>query len=130
MKVLVVDDEEYFVAYLKSMLSRQGYDVTTAISAAEAISLAQRGRFDLVVADLIMPKLSGWDLAGMLHDSSPGLPLVIMSGYSLNEIRNRGIDIPCKHISYWFKSSNVMDLIVVIKALVQPDNCPSLVVDP
>ena len=81
--VLVVEDEAGIRLALSRALTREGYDVLTAANGAEALRLtAERGEVDVVVTDLTMPEMTGKQLVGRLEAERPGLPIVLMSGYS------------------------------------------------
>ena len=71
-----------------------GYDVTTAAHGQEALELFLREPHDLVLTDLMMPGMSGWELAAHLRAADPRLPVVILTGFGANleeEARHRGI---------------------------------------
>ncbi|MBC7293979.1 MAG: response regulator [Thermoleophilia bacterium] len=83
-RVLVVEDEESVRAYVARVLTRAGYEV---VEAAKAGQVAQVNALwptgpDLLVTDLVMPGLSGLELAREMRRRFPGLPVVFMSGYS------------------------------------------------
>jgi two-component system, OmpR family, alkaline phosphatase synthesis response regulator PhoP len=61
-KIIVVDDEEDIVQMLRYNLQKEGYDVTTALNGAEALRLAQQQRFDLVLLDVMMPEIDGFEV--------------------------------------------------------------------
>ena len=62
MRVLIVDDEPSFVAILEALLLEQYHEVISANSAEEAIEILKRVKFDIMISDIKMPGLSGWDL--------------------------------------------------------------------
>ena len=82
--ILFVDDEEALAGPGKKLLERLGYVVTTKTSPLEAIAAVrdQPGEFDLVVTDLTMPGMDGAKLGAQLLQMQPGLPIIIMTGYS------------------------------------------------
>ena len=79
--VLVVDDEEAVRTIVCRMLERHGYRTVAAADAdsAEAV-LAEQGDVDLLLTDVVMPGMSGWELVGRLHARNPGLRAIYMSG--------------------------------------------------
>jgi CheY-like chemotaxis protein len=82
-RVLLVDDEALVRASTAHMLTDLGYDVIEADTAEEAlIILASEQRFDLVVTDHLMPGMTGVDLAHVIRDQQPDLPVLIVSGYA------------------------------------------------
>lgn len=82
-RVLVVDDSPHIREMLEHLLSRAGYDVTTADSAPAALKTALGGRFDLIISDIGMPGTSGYNLARDLRSSAEyrGVPMLAMTGY-------------------------------------------------
>lgn len=80
--VLVVEDEDAVREIARRILLRNGYDVVTAATPAEALALASElARPTLVVSDVVMPGMSGPDLLGQLRMRWPDLPGLLMSGY-------------------------------------------------
>ena len=81
--VLLVEDENGIRLALLRALSREGYDAIGAANGAEAMCLlAERADIDLIVTDLTMPQMTGEQLAQRVEVERPGLPVVLMSGYS------------------------------------------------
>jgi CheY-like chemotaxis protein len=82
--ILLVEDEPHVRELAAEMLSRQGYRVIVAADGAEALRLARElnGRFDLLVTDVVMPRLNGPELAGKLKESVPNLKILYVSGYT------------------------------------------------
>jgi two-component system, cell cycle sensor histidine kinase and response regulator CckA len=81
--VLVVEDEPDVRELVRRMLELEGYAVVTAASGAEALRLfEQGGPIDVLVTDIVMPGLSGRDLAMELRSRAPGLRIVLMSGFA------------------------------------------------
>ena len=79
---------------MEETLRRGGYAVAAAASAEEALALfAQDGGFALVVTDVIMPGLSGVQLAARLREGAPGLPIIFCSGYPGDLIAAGGADL-------------------------------------
>jgi len=89
--VLVVEDEEAARQGLREILGMLGYRVATAQSAEEALPLAEAGGFDVLLTDLLLPGVSGMELARILRERRPGLRVVMMSGYAGDEAMRRAI---------------------------------------
>jgi PAS domain S-box-containing protein len=83
-RVLVVDDEEALVAVASEVLTRIGYEPVGCADGAAALAAfeAAAGRIDAVVADEVMPGLTGTQLALALRKRRPDLPIVLVSGYT------------------------------------------------
>ncbi|HEV2829501.1 MAG TPA: response regulator [Pyrinomonadaceae bacterium] len=90
---LVVDDVSDVTEMLSVLMTHAGYDVSTASSAQEAIALAREHHFDLVISDIGMPEMNGYELAQALR-SLPGydaVPMVAVTGYSMFDDRSRSL---------------------------------------
>jgi two-component system cell cycle sensor histidine kinase/response regulator CckA len=93
--VLVVDDEPAVLQLVTRMIREGGYEALPAKHGQEAWSLlAQADRqIDLVVADVVMPRMTGTELAARIADKRPGLPLILMSGFSSEDLFRRGLEL-------------------------------------
>jgi CheY-like chemotaxis protein len=91
--ILLVDDEKSLRILGKRVLTEAGYNVLEASDGAMALRIAaeQVGEIDLVLTDVEMPTLGGRGMVDELHELSPGLRVLFMSGYTDNEILRRGI---------------------------------------
>jgi CheY-like chemotaxis protein len=78
--ILVVDDEEYIRTLAKEALEPEGHVVVTSGSAKEALQLCQQRSFDLLVTDLQMPAMTGFELMGALRDARINVPILVISG--------------------------------------------------
>jgi CheY-like chemotaxis protein len=81
-KILVVEDNQLTRITLDRFLRSQGYEVELAEDGAQAISLLDRNEFDLVLSDVMMPNLNGWDLADHLNSVLPETPVLLMTAYA------------------------------------------------
>jgi len=88
---LVVDDDPNVCHTVGAMLAARGYLVEEARLPSEALQLASGGRdFDLLVTDVILPQMTGLELARRLSAQSPGLRVVYTSGYASGSIMAPG----------------------------------------
>lgn len=90
---LVVDDVSDVTEMLSVLMTHAGYEVSTASSAQEAIALARENQFDIVISDIGMPEMNGYELAEALRDL-PGyesVPMVAVTGYSMFDDRTRSL---------------------------------------
>jgi signal transduction histidine kinase len=88
--VLVVEDEPAVREITARILRRSGFAVLEAASGAEALTLAADRQFDLLLTDLVMPQVSGTELARRIHQMLPDVPVLFMSGYSQDVLGPRG----------------------------------------
>ena len=90
--VLVADDEAGVRKLAARILRTRGYSVLEAASGAEALVVARawHGQIHLLVTDVVMPEMSGWELARRLQDERPGLETLYISGYAENAVVQQG----------------------------------------
>jgi CheY-like chemotaxis protein len=93
-RVLVVEDEDAIRDLVAETLTAAGYAVRSAAGAAEALALAQAERFDLVLTDVVMPKLSGEQLAQALAAGPAPPKIVFMSGYAHDRLSSQSLAAP------------------------------------
>src|SRR5512139_1160764 len=81
-RILVVDDEPAIVTLLATVLRDKGWEVTEAGSGTEGIDLLERGQFDVILTDLVMPGDSGIDLLRAAKEIHPDVEVILMTGYA------------------------------------------------
>jgi two-component system, cell cycle sensor histidine kinase and response regulator CckA len=91
--VLLVEDEPSIMRMAKMMLKRLGYQVLAVGSPRQALNLAEQhaGAIDLLITDVVMPEMSGRNLANQIHDLYPRIKTLFMSGYTANVIAHNGV---------------------------------------
>ncbi len=85
-RILVVDDDRAIRDILSDVLSFMGFSVVVARSGNEGFDLFLKDRFDLVLTDLRMPGMDGWDLAFHVKDRAPNTPVVLITGQQKEEV--------------------------------------------
>ena len=92
--ILVVDDEPVVLETVRDGLTAYGYQVLTAGGGEEALQTAQahQGAIALALVDVIMPGMSGPEVAQRLHASRPDLKILFMSGFSTEVVVVHGLD--------------------------------------
>ena len=90
--VLLIEDDEAVREFAVEVLKSRGWRVVEAAGPSEALQIATEGGepFDVVVTDVVMPGLSGGELAERLEQLRPGLPVLFVSGYADDEVIGRG----------------------------------------
>jgi len=79
-RILAIDDQLYFRVFLEDLLDQEGFEVTTASSVDEALELAERERFDVILTDLAMPGTDGAELVRRLRERAPDPAIVVLTG--------------------------------------------------
>lgn len=117
--VLVAEDSITSRTLLKNILEFAGYRVKTAIDGAEALAVLETEAFDLVVSDVEMPRMSGFDLTARIRSDKrlAQLPVVLVTGLDSREDRERGVDVGAN--AYIVKSSfDQGNLLEVVRRLI------------
>src|SRR5581483_6965563 len=92
MKLLVVEDEARMADLLRKGLAEEGHTVTSAADGAEGLALAKAYEFDVIVLDVMMPKLSGYDLARRLRADKVRTPILMLTARDAVPDIVRGLD--------------------------------------
>jgi two-component system response regulator PilR (NtrC family) len=82
MRILIVDDEEVLRDVLDAVLRREGFDIVTAASGEEALSVLDTDEVDLVILDVMLPGISGIDTLRSMRISNPHLPVIVITAFS------------------------------------------------
>jgi two-component system KDP operon response regulator KdpE len=120
--VLVVDDEERILNFIRPKLRAAGYDVLTATSGAAALEQLQVEQLDLVVLDLIMPRMDGLEVLKRMRAFS-AVPVIILSARDADIDKIKGLELGAD--DYLVKPFNPDELVARIEAVrrrLQPDN--------
>jgi len=95
-RLLVIDDDVEILEILRDMLRLKGHRVTATDNGEEALQLLESEEFDLVMTDLGMPSVSGWDIAKRAKARDPLLPVILITGwgaqYEEDDLTNSGVD--------------------------------------
>jgi signal transduction histidine kinase len=95
-RVLIIDDEADVGAIMKDVLSRDGHDVVVCTDSESGLNRFQSESFDLVITDLGMPGVSGWEVARVVKHRQPSTPVAMVTGWGDRidpaEARARGVD--------------------------------------
>jgi two-component system, cell cycle sensor histidine kinase and response regulator CckA len=95
--VLVVDDEPMIRWFAARVLREEGFGIHEASDGEEALELIRAGitDVDVVLSDIVMPRMNGVQLLQSLSTSRPDLPVILMSGYGTAQLAELGIASPC-----------------------------------
>ncbi|MGH7509981.1 MAG: response regulator [Gemmatimonadales bacterium] len=109
--VLVVDDETAVRRFAMRVLEREGYAVVESVDGQEALDLIRRGvtALDVVVSDIVMPRLNGVELMQALASTHPDLPMILMSGYATAALTEMGIAVPCAILAKPFPAERLLE---------------------
>ena len=96
-KILYVEDNEENVYMLRRRLEKRGYDLIIAEDGAKGVEVAQREQPDLILMDLSLPVLSGWDAARQLKSTAGTgrIPIIALSAHALDGERQKALAAGC-----------------------------------
>jgi two-component system, OmpR family, response regulator len=114
-RLLVVDDEESLADLLVEALSFQGYDVTAARTGLEALDAVEAARPDLIVLDVNMPGLDGFEVVRRLRSGEEALPVIMLT--TSDDPKDIGASYSCGVNGYVLKPSRFEDLLALIRDL-------------
>ena len=94
-KILVVDDEPTIVRLMEFILARQGHEMIVAVNGEEALQKIQAEQPDLVLLDIMMPRIDGYEVAQRLRadPATATLPIIMLSAKAQEEDIRKGIDV-------------------------------------
>ena len=119
LRALVVDDAPDVTEMIAMFLKHAGYDAVMAYSAPEALEAVQRAHFDVIVSDIGMPGMNGYDLAVALRamPDYKTVPMVAVTGFSIYDDRGRAVESGFN--AHMTKPINPMTLLDLIKSLLE-----------
>ena len=115
-KILVVDDEVKIVRVVRAYLEKEGYQVVEANDGLEALELARREKPDLVVLDLMLPKLSGWDVCRALRQES-SVPILMLTARDEDTDKIVGLELGAD--DYLTKPFNPKEMVARVRAILR-----------
>lgn len=117
--ILVVEDEEHLATGIKFNLEAEGYEVTHAADGQTALTFVDSANppFDLVILDLMLPGMSGYQVCETLRETGYDMPVLMLSARTLAEDRTRGFDVGADQ--YLTKPFELDELLSRVKRLLQ-----------
>jgi DNA-binding response OmpR family regulator len=95
MNILVVEDEAKVASFIKKGLQQSGYEVDVAADGEEAYEEIQANSYDLILLDLMLPKISGFDLIPQIRQCRPAVPIIAVTARASVEDRVQGLNLGC-----------------------------------
>ena len=115
-KVLVVDDEKMIVKGIRFSLLQDGYEVDTAYDGAEALQKASENQYDIILLDVMLPKLSGLDVLQQIREFS-AVPVIMLTAKGEDMDKILGLDYGAD--DYITKPFNILEVTARIKAIIR-----------
>ena len=113
-KILVVEDDKRMADLIRRELADNDYDVTPAYDGQEGLKLAQAGNFDLILTDVMLPKLSGLDLCKILKNEDESIPIIMLTALGTTDNKVGGFDAGAD--DYMVKPFELRELLARIRA--------------
>src|SRR2546422_9260307 len=114
-KVLLVAETAVVRAMLVDLVASFGYTPAPAASGPEALALFDRGNYDIVLTDLVMPGMGGWEVLEAIHQRNPRMPVIIITGSPVAD----DIRAAKRNVAVLKKPIDVTSLDNLIKQLVE-----------
>ncbi|MCL2354098.1 MAG: response regulator transcription factor [Defluviitaleaceae bacterium] len=118
-KILLVDDEKLIVKGIKFSLEQDGMEVTTSHDGEEGLELAKKNKFDLIVLDIMLPKMDGLEICQNIREFS-NVPIIMLTAKSEDMDKIMGLEYGAD--DYLTKPFNVLELKARIKAILRREN--------
>ena len=115
-RILVVDDEATLVETIRYNLRREGYEVSVALDGAQAIEVAHRARPDLVVLDVMLPKVDGFDVCRTLRREST-VPILMLT--AKDDVVDKVVGLEIGADDYMTKPFSMRELLARVKAMLR-----------
>ena len=123
LKVLVAEDEPLAALVIEDVLVSEGHDVALAQDGAAALEMAAAQRFDVLLTDLAMPRVTGLELIRQLRQTQPQLPVVVMTGFlsphAAQELRSQARP-PVALLQKPFEINRLLDAMALVDACEAP----------
>ena len=116
-QILVVDDDKNTRLLLKAVLQAENYTVFTAENGEDALDVMDREHIDLVVLDIMMPRMDGYAFTRLLRESNNNLPILMVSAKQLPADKQKGFLVGTD--DYMTKPIDEMEMLLRIKALLR-----------
>jgi two-component system alkaline phosphatase synthesis response regulator PhoP len=116
-RILIVEDEESILLPLRDNLELEGYEVASARDGAEGLALAAKGRYDLIVLDIMLPKLDGFEVCKRLRRDRVMTPILMLTAKSQEIDKVLGLELGAD--DYMTKPSSPRELLARIKAVLR-----------
>lgn len=96
-RILLVEDNEMNRDMLSRRLQRRGYEVDLAVDGSQGVEMARRGGYDLILMDMSLPELDGWEATRQLRTSPEGrnVPIIALTAHAMAGDREKALEAGC-----------------------------------
>lgn len=117
MKILIIEDEKLLADSLKALLEKKGFDVECVYDGESGAEYAETGVYDLLILDVMMPKMDGFEVARSVRTKRCGTPILMLTARSGLEDRIRGLNAGADY--YLTKPFDSRELLACVNALLR-----------
>ena len=117
MKILIIEDEKLLADSLKALLEKKGFDVECVYDGESGAEYAETGVYDLLILDVMMPKMDGFEVARSVRAKRCGTPILMLTARSGSEDRIRGLNAGADY--YLTKPFDTRELLACVNALLR-----------
>lgn len=117
MKILIIEDEKLLADSLKALLEKKGFDVECVYDGESGAEYAETGVYDLLILDVMMPKMDGFEVARSVRAKRYGTPILMLTARSGLEDRIRGLNAGADY--YLTKPFDTRELLACVNALLR-----------
>jgi two-component system alkaline phosphatase synthesis response regulator PhoP len=114
-RILLVEDEENLHLAIKLNLELEHYNVSSVYNGKNAISKFREGRYDLIILDVMLPEISGFDICESIRLENSKIPILFLTAKSTNEDKIKGLKIADDYLT---KPFNLKELLLRVKNLI------------
>jgi CheY-like chemotaxis protein len=96
-RILLVEDNEMNRDMLSRRLTRRGYEVEIAVDGREGVTMARAGTYDLVLMDMSLPEIDGWEATRQLREApeTKSLPIIALTAHAMAGDRDKALEAGC-----------------------------------
>lgn len=116
-EILLVEDEESLAVGLEFNLKEEGYNVTLANDGRKALELYENKNFDLIILDIMLPYVNGFDVAKKVREENPQLPILMLTARTRNEDKIHGLELGAD--DYMTKPFHLAELLLRVKGMLK-----------
>ncbi|GAB6138027.1 response regulator transcription factor [Halanaerobaculum tunisiense] len=116
-KILIIDDDKNICRILKDYLLVEGFEVDVAYTGAEGLKKAKKQKVDLMILDIMLPGINGWEICKRLHENKAELPIIMLSAKTKETDRITGLELGAD--DYITKPFSSKEVVARVKAVLR-----------
>jgi DNA-binding response OmpR family regulator len=117
MNILIIEDDQRIAELIQRGLEEQGFSTALAYDGLSGKKLALQNNYDLIITDIILPKINGLDLCKQIRESKPDIPIIMLTALGTTDDKVEGFDAGAD--DYLVKPFEMRELLVRIRALLK-----------